>query len=148
MNLKEWAEKLNDCEYGNEVSDEDRRNLSEDGVVVVYGYSDDNMEMDGAIYDEYPSYADTIYYWTGNGFVSNDRINEFLDYIDDEYREFYPLLKPLFKNNTERSYIRSIPGKDCQFEYETNIPCEWFNVMEDGNLYCKGFVFNKNDLKM
>ena len=102
----------------------------------------------GAIYDEYPSYADTIYYWTGNGFVSNDRINEFLDYIDDEYREFYPLLKPLFENNTERSYIRSIPGKDCQFVYETNIPnVEWFDVMEDDDLYCKGFVFKKDDLK-
>ena len=33
------------------------------------------------------------------------------------------------------------------FEYETNIPCEWFNVVEDGELYCKGFVFNINDLK-
>ena len=148
MNLKEWAEKLNGCEYGDELSDEDKELLEKDGIVAVFGYSDDNIELEGAMYDELPAYADTIYYWTGNGFVSNDRINEFLDYIDDEYREFYPLLKPLFENNTERSYIRSIPGKDCQFVYETNIPnVEWFDVMEDDDLYCKGFVFKKDDLK-
>ena len=146
MNLKEWAEKLNGREYGNELSYEEGKQLEEDGIVAVFGYSDDNMELEGAFRDELSAYVDTIYYWTGNGFVSNNRINEFLDYIDDEYREFYPLLKPLFENNTERSYIRSIPGDDCQFIYETNIPCEWFNVMEDGELYCKGFVFNKSDL--
>ena len=148
MNLKEWAEKLNGREYGDELSYEEGKQLKEDGIIAVFGYSDDNMELEGAFCDELSAYVDTTYYWTGNGFVSNNRINEFLDYIDDEYREFYPLLKPLFENNIERSYIRSIPGDDCQFLYETNIPCEWFNVMEDGELYCKGFVFNKSDLKI
>lgn len=148
MNLKEWAEKLNGCEYGNEISDENKKALSEDGVVVVYGYSDDLMELDGAIYDEYEAYDEETYYWFGKSFVSNDKINEFLNYIDDDFYAFKPLIEPLFKKNFERSYITSKPGKDCQFEYQTNIPnVEWFDVMEDGELYCKGFVFYKNDLK-
>lgn len=148
MNLKEWAEKLNGCEYGDELSNEDKKLLEKDGIVAVFGYSDDNIELEGAIYDELPAYDEKTYYWFGKYFVSNNRINEFLDYVDDEFYVFKPILEPLFKNNFERSYIISKPGENCQFEYETNIPCEWFNVMEDGNLYCKGFVFNKNDLKM
>ena len=148
MNLKEWAEKLNGCEYGDELSDEDKKLLEKDGIVAVFGYSDDNIELEGAMYDELPAYDEETYYWFGKYFVSNDRINEFLDYVDDEFYAFKPILEPLFRNNCERSYITSKPGENCQFEYETNIPCEWFNVMEDGELYCKGFVFNKNDLKM
>ena len=148
MNLKEWAEKLNDCEYGDELSNEDKELLEKDGIVAVFGYSDDNIELEGAMYDELPAYDEETYYWFGKYFVSNDRINEFLNYVDDDFYAFKPLIEPLFEKNSERSYITSKPGKDCQFEYETNIPCEWFNVMEDGNLYCKGFVFNKNDLKM
>lgn len=143
MNIKEWAEKLNNIEYPADEIWDMRKELENDGVVVVYGASDDLIEIEGAIIDEYPAYVEETYYWSGNGFISNDRINEFLDYIDDEYREFYPL----FRNNKEQSWIRTKPGKDCQFEYETNIPCEWFNVMEDGELYCKGFVFNRSDLK-
>ena len=146
MNLKEWAEKLNGCEYGDELSDEDKELLEKDGIVAVFGYSDDNIELEGAIYDELPAYDEETYYWFGKYFVSNNRINEFLDYVDNEFYAFKPVLEPLFRNNFERSYITSKPGENCQFEYETNIPCEWFNVMEDGNLYCKGFVFNKNDL--
>lgn len=148
MNTKEWAEKLNNCEYGDELSDEDKELLEKDGIVAVFGYSDDLMELEGAIYDEYEAYDEKTYYWFGKSFVSNDRINEFLDEVDDEFYAFKPILEPLFRNNKEQSWIRTKHGKDCQFEYKTNIPCEWFNVMEDGELYCKGFVFNKNDLKM
>jgi len=148
MNTKEWAEKLNNIEYPADEIWDMRKELENDGIVVVYGASDDLMELEGAIYDEYEAYDEETYYWFGKSFVSNDKINEFLNYVDDDFYAFKPLIEPLFEKNSERSYITSKPGKDCQFEYETNIPnVEWFDVMEDGELYCKGFVFNKNDLK-
>ena len=40
------------------------------------------------------------------------------------------MCQSLFKDKV--SYIKRSDSKDCQFKYETNIPCEGFNVMEDG----------------
>lgn len=146
MNLKEWAEKLNNMEYRSDSLLENDKQLKEDGVVAVVGASDDLCELYGAIHDEYDCYNGTILYWNGKDFFTETQKDDFLGYVDNEYPEFFEMCQKLFKDDV--MYIKISDGRDCQFEYETNIPCEWFNVMEDGELYCKGFIFNKNDLKM
>jgi len=148
MNLKEWAKKLNGCEYGNEVSDEDIELLEKDGVVAVFGYSDDNMELVGAINDEYPAYDNSVYYYCGDeSFMEENDINEFLDYVDDEYPALKKIVTKALCDNKDNSSITIKKSDKCQFEYETNIPnVEYFDVLEDGELYCKGFIFNINDL--
>lgn len=152
MNTKEWAEKLNNIEYPCDNISKYRNQLSEDGVVVVYGASDDLMELDGAIYDEYDCYSSKTFYWFGKWFVSNDHIEDFIESVRyDDYRVFADIVEDAFKDiDNKKSYIKvNTETSNAQFEYETNIPnVEWFNVMGDGELYCKGFVFNKNDLKM
>lgn len=121
MNTKEWAEKLNNIEYPADEIWDMRKQFEEDGVVVVYGASDDLIEFEGAIQDEGDCYNDKVFYLNKEGLTTS----------------------------YSKNYVKVTHPHDgtVQFNYETNIPCEWFNVMEDGELYCKGFVFNINDLK-
>lgn len=52
MTLKEFAEMLDNRSYGNEITKEEEALAKKLGFVVVFGYSDDNAELRGAIYDE------------------------------------------------------------------------------------------------
>ena len=57
MTLKEFARMLDGREYGNEITAEEERLAKELGFVVVFGYSDDNVELRGAIDDEFGCYG-------------------------------------------------------------------------------------------
>ena len=52
MTLKEFAAMLDNRSYGNEITKEEEALAKELGFVVVFGYSDDNAELRGAIDDE------------------------------------------------------------------------------------------------
>lgn len=52
MTLKEFASLLDGREYLHEITKEEEALAKELGFVVVFGYSDDNAELRGAIYDE------------------------------------------------------------------------------------------------
>ncbi len=56
MTLKEFAEMLDGREYGHEITEEEEALAKELGFVVVFGYSDDNAELRGAIDDEIGCY--------------------------------------------------------------------------------------------
>lgn len=56
MTLKEFASLLDGREYGCEITTEEEKLAKELGFVVVFGYSDDNAELRGAIDDEIGCY--------------------------------------------------------------------------------------------
>ena len=49
MTAKELAEMLTGREYGMEITRGEAQRAADAGLVVVYGYSDDNVEFAGAI---------------------------------------------------------------------------------------------------
>lgn len=51
-NKSDFAKQLNGREYLNEISKEETQKAKELGLVIVFGYSDDNAEFRGAINDE------------------------------------------------------------------------------------------------
>lgn len=55
--LKEFAEKLNGRQYLNELTRELEAYAKENGIVVIYGQSDDLMEVRGAIDEEFGCWA-------------------------------------------------------------------------------------------
>lgn len=57
MTLKEFAKMLSGREYGNEITKAEEQLAKELGYVVVFGYSDDCIELRGAIDDEIDSYG-------------------------------------------------------------------------------------------
>lgn len=52
MKLREFADMITDREYGHEITTEEEALAKELGFVVVFGYSDNNAELRGAIDDE------------------------------------------------------------------------------------------------
>ena len=67
MTKEELAARIDGCEYGRELTDVEIALAKESGLVVVYGCSDDLMEMDGALTDEFDVYGG------GNAYVCDLR---------------------------------------------------------------------------
>lgn len=49
MTMKEWAKTLDGREYREELTKEEAEQAKKDGVVIAFGYSDDIIELYGAI---------------------------------------------------------------------------------------------------
>lgn len=151
--LKEWAKQFNGIPYSSLIDIYDHENiiakLEKDGVVIAYGCSDDLLEFTGALYEEGDCYSDTTFYWTGKKFVSDRRYEEMMQSLEEDYPEFFEAsafkkVEEDFKNNPS---IKVFHDKDgMQFVFEPSFECEFFNVVEDGEIIYKGFVFNINSL--
>jgi len=120
-----FADKLEGNEYGNEINKELIKEARENGLVVVYGASDDLIEFEGSISEEL-------------GAGNND--------------SFKIKLKSLKVKNSEngKNIIKSFwDNKELgtSWNYETKMPHSTFNIFEDGDLYCIGIVFSIYDLK-
>lgn len=146
--LKEYAELLNNHNYGDNFDKDLLQEMKENGIVIAYGYSDDLFELNGALRLEYDCYSDAHFIWypEESEFVSIKKIDDLLDTINYDYPVFYKTIKNALKLN-ENTFIKIKHPSDAQFKYETNIPCEWFDIIEDDELYCKGFVFDVKSLK-
>jgi hypothetical protein len=134
MDAKTLAEKLNGREYGAEITKEERREAAAAGLVVVFGASDDLMEFRGVIDDEVGCYGGGSAYLTSDGLLENECAS------DD---------CPHFKKMRDDAYV--IEAKwDCDgysWVYETSIPHATFEILEDGEKYCRGIVFALSDVR-
>lgn len=124
MTAKDLAAKLNGREYLNEITPEEEQEAETNGLVAVFGYSDDNVEFAGAIDDEVGAFEGTLVC------------------IDDSEG-----VVPVGEGAPENAIkaVWSDAGEPC-WSFETSIPHETFNIYEDGELFCAGIVFSMNDL--
>ena len=145
--LKEYAELLNNHNYGDNFDKNLIQEMKENGIVIAYGCSDDLFELDGALQLEYDCFSDEHFIWISEEavFVSENEIENLLNEIDFEYPKFLNTIKKVL-NYDDKFFIKVKHPKRVQFKYETNIPCEWFDIIEDDELYCKGFVFELNSI--
>jgi len=127
ITIKELAEKLNGRAYGDSFDDV-KQEAKESGLVIVYGASDDLMEFEGAIYDEGGCF--------GGGRVYFDR-----DGVDQDGEERANWIDAVWCDGMNRD------GLPATWTYKTDIPCERFDIWEDGEIYCVGLVFSMEDLK-
>lgn len=138
MNAKELAALLNGRQYREEITPEEVSQARADGLVVVYGASDDLMEFDGAISDEIGAYEGCIVYVDAKGPIplwSN------LDHHDkDEMREY-------FQREGKGRKIEAVwDSEGYSWTYCTDIPHEAFEILEGEDKYCRGIVFALSDL--
>ena len=56
MDIKDFAKMLDGRQYMDEMTEDEEKTASENGFVVVFGYSDDNCELRGAVRDEIGCY--------------------------------------------------------------------------------------------
>ena len=138
MTAKELAEKLSGRKYGMEITSEEARAAKDAGLVVVYGYSDDNVEFRGAIDDEVGAYEDTTIYLTKDGLLEEPACSD----AENCTCPYFEVAKKAAKAIT--AIWRDGEGPSRVFS--TDIPHETFNICEDGEPWCIGIVFNVEHL--
>lgn len=133
MTKEEFAARLNGREYLEEITSAEEEAAKLLGLVVIFGASDDLMEFRGAIHEEGDAYEGTTTYFDAGGLLQND--------CDNEQCPHFKKLKKSAKT------IKALWDKDgYSWTYETDIPHATFDIMEDGEKYCRGIVFSMSDL--
>lgn len=136
MTAKELAQMLNGAEYGNEINRYEEQMARESGLVVVFGYSDDNAEFRGAIDDEVGCYEGGTIRLTKEGVIQEPDCGE----EDCKY------FKECVKDAKTIEAVWCDDASGASWSYKTDIPHEIFNIYEDGELFCDGIVFSVEDL--
>ena len=126
----EMAKLLDGREYREEITKEEEKLAKESNLVVVFGASDDLCELRGAVDDELDAYGGgEVAFFNSDGLVVNK--------CDSEDCHYYQCIK--------ESSVPLTANYD-PWTYDINVPYETFNIMEDGDVYCKGIVFRLNDV--
>lgn len=133
MNIKEFAKSISGKEYGyQQFTKEEIETAKANGFVIVYGASDDLMEFEGAIRDEGGCYdGGRVYFNSYEVCQSGDDEQAYHNWI----------------NAVWYGEEKDENGRQIGWTYETEIPHETFMIYEDGEPYCRGIVFNINDVK-
>ena len=140
MKKEELASQLNGIEYPahRSITGHIVEQAKAAGLVIVYGASDDLMEFDGAFADEVGCYDG------GEALIDrNGVLPEFESACEDEDEcAKYFARKPSAKK-VEALWCAE-PGYS--WTYKTDIPHATFEVVVDGEPYCRGIVFSVADL--
>ena len=138
MTAKELVEMLSGREVGDEVRPQEERVAKNAGLVIVYGYSDDNAEFRGAIDYEVGSYDGGTVYITKDGILEGPACS------CAEDCECPYFTKELEKARTIK-VVWHDEGGPC-WTFETDIPHEIFTIFEDGEPFCEGIVFSMEEM--
>lgn len=135
MTSKELAALLDGNQYDNEITKEQEATAADNGLVVAFGYSDDNVVLCGAIDDEVGAFDGTTFHVTRDGVLWAPDCNcDECKYFEIAKRAASEI-KAIWHNSGEATWT-----------FETTIPHETFRIYEDGELFCIGIVFSLNDL--
>lgn len=134
------AAELNGRQYGNEITREEAEDARINGLIVAFGYSDDNIEFRGVLKDEVGCYERGSFDITKSGKLIPDHDED--DQLSaKEWREFEALKAEGFRT------VEAFFDKDgYSWIFKTDIPHATFEIMEDGEKFCRGIVFAISDL--
>lgn len=111
MTIKGWADLLNGRQYGEELTRDEEILAKNDGVLILFGASDDLLEFRGITDDE-------ISAWEG--------IN-------------IGFARAIWCPTDENGDVWA------SWHITSSLPHESFNIWEDGNIYCRGAVFQMGE---
>jgi hypothetical protein len=134
LTIKAVAERLNGREYMHEVTKDERNEFSFDGITVVVGASDDNVEFYGYIDDEIGCWEEIIIP------VLDDEI---LKKCSDDCEDYDC---PLWRNALSKAKNIRARFTNEGWKFDADFPHEKFVIMEDGEVFGEGIVFSKEDL--
>ncbi len=134
MNMIEAAAQLNGCEYREEGTRDIFAAMKDARLVAVFGASDDLLEFRGAVYDEMDAIEDATAYFIGDGLMLNA--------CEDDG---CPYFAKMLKRAAEVKAEWRPDGFDGLWLITTALPHAQFDVMDDGELYCRGLVFSLAD---
>jgi len=134
MKPSEIASMLNGRQYMNEITGAEEGIAKALGMVIMFGYSDDNVEIRGDIDEEISAWNGRIIHLTESGLLINQ--------CDDEDC-------PYFKEAQNKAVkIDAIWGKGgYSWTFEAHFPHETFDIFEGDDKFCRGIVFWLKDIR-
>lgn len=114
-------------------------------IVIVYGMSDDLVELAGAICDELCAYGGADFSVTPRGLMMD------FDNLIQNHRgaDLKDKLREYFQSEGTEMAIEALwcDEPDISWTFRTTIPHQTFRIMEDGAVFCRGIVFALGDVK-
>jgi hypothetical protein len=138
MTRDELAAMLNGRKYRKEITRDENKAARSDGLIVVFGASDDLLEFHGVMGDEIGAYNGT----TARVSTRFEVIQK-MDGEDDFLEAGWTPPKPLFSVKAEWC-PDGFPGS---WLITTDQPHSTFDIMEDGELYCRGIVIDTKEIQ-
>jgi hypothetical protein len=138
MTKESLAAALNGLEYPNEPSKQQQIEAKQEGLLIIFGASDDLCELRGAINDEAGA-------WNGADIlISDGKLLPELDRDDEVVLRKHHVLRAAHE---EREKALRITAKWCltkeySWTFETKAPHAVFDIMEDGDKFCRGIVID------
>jgi hypothetical protein len=150
MTTKEWAARINGVEYPADELDDLNKAMAADGIIIAYGASDDLLEFRGVSYDEAGAWEGTevrvFSRGEGTAFLFNEDENkESAEFTRKEIAAM-PKIRAIFAPRNRDVLDNGDDEVFATWLRETEIPHETFDIMEDGELFCRGIVFYAKDI--
>ena len=140
MNKERFAQYLNGREYRDEMTEEDEYIAKSNDLVVIFGASDDLTEFRGAINDEVSSWEGGKFFFRDGGIANDDFTEVPQDLLKKWEADEVPMIQAVWcPKDSEGNTIAS-------WGFRTKLPHTTFDIMEDGELYCKGIVVHVDSL--
>lgn len=127
-----FAANLTGREYGRVPNVADCKIAKENGLVIIFGASDDLFEIAGALENERDAYEGGTFYLNRSGLV------EFPPDIDCETAALK--ITAVWRDEGNPCWTYKLESPVGEFPHET------FRIMEDGEVYCEGVVLRLEDL--
>lgn len=132
MTKEQLAKNLNGREFGDEIFESEEREAEASGLVVIFGYSDDNTEFRGAISDEVGCYNGATLLLHSRGVLPRHD-----DCCACDFCGYKAAAEKCAK--VEALWCEE-PGYS--WTYKTEVPHATFEIVEDGEKYCRGIVID------
>ncbi|MBY0243034.1 MAG: KTSC domain-containing protein [Burkholderiaceae bacterium] len=128
---------LHGRQSGSEITKEEEVQAKAAGLVVIFGASDDLMELRGAVNDEFNCYDGGTAHIDAAGLLpERENIDDDMELVN------YHARRPL-ANTVEALWCAE---EGCTWTYRTTVPHATFEIMEDDLVYCRGIVISVADL--
>lgn len=137
MTKEELAAKLHGRQYRLEMEPHEEKSAKQSGLVVVFGASDDLTEFRGCLYDEKGNWEGGKIYFRDGDIANGDDVSE--DELDFSELEKLPKINAIWCPRDNDQVFAS-------WAFETEIPHATFDIFEDGELYCRGIVFDYSSI--
>lgn len=141
ITVADFASKLDGREYRSEISNDECRQAKRAGLCVVFGYSDDNVELRGVIKDEVPGYEGAKFTVDKAGpLVPWDR------FIEDRpsQQEAAAWFSRAVGENVRIDAKWDHDGYSWFIDADASEKA-YFDIVEDGEKFCRGVVFRFAD---
>lgn len=132
MTIQEFAKMLDGREMGSEIFKEQANMARDLGIVVIFGASDDLCELRGAINDDVSCFDGGTIYLDGDKLLKECECE--CSYYQ-EAKEKCKLINIIWHDEEGPAWT-----------YETDIPHATFDIMEEGEKFCRGIVFDVKSL--